>query len=63
MTKQQSFVIIVGCLLAVLMCIGVIVIVQQSAQAVVGESDSGISNHSLVERDALSRLNHESFRA
>ncbi|WP_166980751.1 hypothetical protein [Paramicrobacterium fandaimingii] len=40
MTKEQSLVVIIGCLVAVLMCIGVIALVQQSAQAVVGDSDT-----------------------
>ncbi|QPZ37456.1 hypothetical protein [Paramicrobacterium chengjingii] len=54
MTKQQSLVIIVGCLVAVLMCVGVILLVQQSAQAVVGESDS--ANISVSQTAGLAPL-------
>ncbi|WP_167132221.1 hypothetical protein [Paramicrobacterium chengjingii] len=54
MTKQQSLVIIVGCLVAVLMCVGVIFLVQQSAQAVVGDPDvSSLGAESAVSMEPL----------
>ncbi len=53
-TKQQSLVIIVGCLVAVLMCVGVIFLVQQSAQAVVGDPDvSSLGAESAVSMEPL----------
>ncbi|WP_166996436.1 hypothetical protein [Paramicrobacterium fandaimingii] len=48
MTKEQSLVVIIGCLVAVLMCIGVIALVQQSAQAVVGDADALTILRSIV---------------
>lgn len=46
MTKQQSLVVITGCLVAVLMCIGVVAIVHQSAQALPSERDA--VSHAIV---------------
>lgn len=42
MTKQQSLVVVIGCMVAVLMCVGVIALVHRSAQQLPGAQDASI---------------------